>query len=330
MQHIEEAGIHSGDSSCSMPPHSLSKKIMDELARQTRVMAKALNVRGLLNVQYAIKGNDIYVLEINPRASRTAPFISKVIGVSLPRLAAQVAMGSRLKDLLSKDQLKRYKPAHKYHAVKEAVFPFTKFPGYDPILGPEMKSTGEVMGVGKSFEEAFYKASLAAGMNLNELQEEIKSGKSLQAFISVRNSDKPQALALARRLDKMGFAIWATSGTAKVLAAGGVPHQTINKFYEGSPHIVDKILDQEIDLIINTSEGRTSIADSASIRTEALRLNLCYTTTMSAAISLIGALEQGKIIDVYSLQQIHQKSASNKKSAGKKSSLKKSPKKPKQ
>lgn len=305
MQHIEEAGIHSGDSSCSMPPYSLDDKTMDELARQTKVLAKALNVKGLLNIQFAIKDKQIYVLEINPRASRTAPFISKVVGVSLPRLAAQVAMGAKVKDLVSSKQLKQYKPTHSYHAIKEAVFPFNKFPGNDPILGPEMKSTGEVMGIGKNFEEAFYKASIAAGMNIIQLSEDIKQHKALNVFISVRDGDKQQAVVLAKRLIKLGFSIWATTGTAKVLQEAKVKHQTINKFYEGSPHIVDKIINQEIDLIINSSEGRTSIADSASIRTEALRLNVCYTTTVSAATSLIATLEKGKIIDVYSLQKIH-------------------------
>ena len=305
MEHIEQAGIHSGDSSCSIPPHSLSKKIMDELAHQTKVMAAELNVRGLLNVQYAIKDGDIYVLEINPRASRTAPFISKVIGVSLPRLAAQVAMGANLSDLLTPKQLALYRPSHSYYAIKEAVFPFNKFPDYDPILGPEMKSTGEVMGVGKSFEEAFYKASMAAGMDIGKLQEDILSGKELNAFISVRDADKDKASMLAKRLIKLGFTIWATTGTAKSLAKDKVRHSSINKFYEGSPHIVDKIINQEIHLIINTSQGRTSIEDSASIRTEALRMNICYTTTTNSATSLIGALEKGKVLDVYSLQQIH-------------------------
>ncbi|MCH9666052.1 MAG: carbamoyl-phosphate synthase large subunit [Gammaproteobacteria bacterium] len=305
MQHIEEAGIHSGDSSCSIPAYSLSKKITDELARQTRILAAELKVRGLLNIQFAVKGNDIYVLEINPRASRTAPFISKIIGKSLPRIATQVALGSQLKDLLSKKELASYTPNHSFFAVKEAVFPFTKFPGYDPILGPEMKSTGEVMGIGKTFEEAFYKASLASGMDLNQLQKSIKNKAPLNAFISVRDADKEHILPLAQRLIKLGFAIWATSGTAKHLSKNKISHHTINKFYEGSPHIIDKILNQDIDIIINSSEGRTAIADSASIRTEALRLNICYTTTISSANSLLLALEKGKITDVYSLQEIH-------------------------
>lgn len=305
MQHIEEAGIHSGDSSCSIPAYSLSKKITDELARQTRILASELQVRGLLNIQFAVKEDNIYVLEINPRASRTAPFISKALGKSLPQLAAQVALGSKLKDLLSAKELANYRPAHSYHAVKEAVFPFTKFPGYDPILGPEMKSTGEVMGIGKTFEEAFYKASLGSGMNIAKLQEDIKNKGNLNAFISVRDMDKDHVIPIAQRLIKMGFAIWATSGTATRLGQAKIPHTTINKFYEGRPNIVDKILDQEIDLIINSSEGRISIADSASIRTEALRLNICYTTTISSANSLLRALEKGQISDVYSLQEIH-------------------------
>ncbi len=304
MQHIEEAGVHSGDSSCSLPAYSLSEEIMKELARQTKLMAEVLGVRGLINIQFAIRANQVYVLEINPRASRTAPFISKVIGISLPRIATKVALGSKLKDLLSAEQLARYKPAHQYYAIKEAVFPFNKFPGSDPILGPEMKSTGEVMGIGKDFEEAFYKACLAAGMNIHLLRDKIQQGEKLNAFISVRDPDKKDAPLLARRLIDLGFNIWATSGTSKELTSHQVEHQTINKVYEGSPHIVDKIKNEEIDLIINTSAGRTSIADSASIRTEALRLNISYTTTMSAAQSLTLALEKGKIGDVYSLQQI--------------------------
>ncbi len=307
MQHIEEAGIHSGDSSCSIPAYSLSKKMTDEMARQTKILAAELQVKGLLNIQFAVKEDEIYVLEINPRASRTAPFISKALGKSLPQLAAQVALGSKLKKLLSSKELASYNPSHSYHAVKEAVFPFTKFPGYDPILGPEMKSTGEVMGIGKSFEEAFYKASLGSGMNISKLQEDIKKKKDLNAFISVRDLDKKQIIPIAQRLIKMGFAIWATSGTANCLNKAKIPHTTINKFYEGSPNIVDKILNQEIDLIINSSEGRTSIADSASIRTEALRLNICYTTTISSTNSLLRALEKGHISDVYSLQEIHRK-----------------------
>ena len=304
-QHIEEAGIHSGDSSCSLPPYSLKDKIIQELARQTKILAACLNVKGLINIQYAIKDDEVYVLEINPRASRTAPFISKVIGKSLPQIATHVALGSKLKDLLSPQELKSYLPKHSYHAVKEAVFPFTKFPGYDPILGPEMKSTGEVMGVGKDFEEAYYKASMASGMNIHKLQQRITNKEKLNAFLSVRDNDKQDITPLAKRLLLLGFEICATSGTAKTLAKNKVPHKPVNKVHEGKPHIVDMIINEEIDLIINSTEGRTSITDSASIRTEALRMNVCYTTTVSAAASILSSLEKGKIADVYSLQEIH-------------------------
>lgn len=306
MEHIEEAGIHSGDSSCSVPAHSLSEETMQELVRQTKLLAQKIGARGLINIQYAIREGDIYVLEINPRASRTAPFISKVIGVSLPRIATKVALGAKLKDLVSPKILNCHKPIHKYYAIKEAVFPFNKFPGFDPILGPEMKSTGEVMGIGKDFEEAYYKACMAAGMNIALLREKIQNKKPLNTFISVRNSDKKEAAHLAKRLMGLGFNIFATGGTSKELDKINVPNKVINKVYEGSPHIVDKIKNEEIDLIINTSEGRTSIADSASIRTEALRLNISYTTTISGAQSLALALEKGKIGDVYCLQHIQE------------------------
>ena len=298
MQHIEQAGIHSGDSSCSVPPVSLSLAIQKELCRQTRLLASYLGVKGLLNIQFAIQGKDVYVLEINPRASRTTPFISKVIGISLPKLAASVSLGKSLKELLGK-RLKNTSPPHKYHAVKESVFPFQKFPGTDPILGPEMKSTGEVMGIGKNFVEAFYKASLAAGTNLIELQKK----KNVRAFISVRDKDKTAAIPLARKLLKLGFEVIATTGTASILGKYKVKHRTVNKVYEGSPHIVDMIKNKEIDFIINTTEGEGSIADSMSIRTEALMNNLCYSTTLAAADALILAIEKGEIYDVYSLQK---------------------------
>ncbi len=297
MQHIEQAGIHSGDSSCSVPPHSLSGDLISELSRQTRLLATDLGVQGLLNIQFAIQKDSIYVLEINPRASRTTPFISKTIGLSLPRLAAQVALGKSLTQLLGK-RISQIGPKHSYYTVKESVFPFHKFPGTDPILGPEMKSTGEVMGIGKDFAEAFYKASLASGINMYELQ----NGNGSLVFISVRDKDKQMAVPLAKRLIGLGFKVFATSGTAACLTENEVAHQVVNKVYEGSPHIVDKIKNKEIALIINTTEGLRSVTDSASIRTEALIHNLCYTTTLSGAEALIWALEQGKIYDVYSLQ----------------------------
>ena len=297
MQHIEQAGIHSGDSSCSVPPHSLSTSTKQELCRQTRLLATHLGVKGLLNIQFAIQGKDIYVLEINPRASRTTPFISKAIAVSLPKLAASVSLGKKLPKLLGK-KLRQTAPTHAYHAVKESVFSFQKFPGTDPILGPEMKSTGEVMGIGKDFVEAFYKATLAAGMNVAELQNK----KNACVFISVRDKDKTKAVPLARKLLELGFRIVATAGTAAILSRHKVQHRTVNKVYEGSPHIVDMIKNNEIDLIINTTEGERSIADSTSIRTEALMHNLCYSTTLAGAVALILAIEKGRIHNVYNLQ----------------------------
>ena len=291
MQHIEEAGVHSGDSSSCIPPHSLPAKQVKELARQTRLLAQTLGVRGLLNIQFAIQDKDIYVLEINPRASRTTPFISKVIGISLPYLAAQIALGTKMKARAAK---------HSYYAVKESVFPFNKFPGTDPILGPEMKSTGEVMGIGRTFAEAYYKASLAAGMNIDALRQQ----KQPRVFISVRDKDKLAAVVLARRLIKLGFDLVATSGTGLVLHQHKVAHNTINKVYEGSPHIVDMIKNNQIHFIVNTCEGKQSVADSASIRTQALQNNLCYTTTLGGCASLIEALEKGSIRTMHALQEI--------------------------
>ena len=298
MQHIEQAGIHSGDSSCCVPPHSLPPAIKKELCTQTALLASHLRVKGLLNIQYAIQGKDVYVLEINPRASRTTPFISKAIAISLPKLAASVALGKTLKELLG-PRLKHTAPIHSFYAVKESVFPFHKFPGTDPILGPEMKSTGEVMGIGKDFVEAFYKASLAAGTNLTDLQDK----KEARAFISVRDKDKEKVIPMAQKLLNLGFQVIATTGTAAVLSKHRVKHETVNKVYEGSPHIVDMIKNNEIDFIINTTEGERSVADSMGIRTEALINNLCYSTTLAAAEALILAIEKGNIHDVYSLQQ---------------------------
>ena len=298
MQHIEQAGIHSGDSSCSLPPYSLRPDLIAELCRQTRLLASHLGVRGLLNIQFAIQQGDISVLEINPRASRTTPFISKSIALSLPKLAAQVALGENLAQLLG-DRISQTGPSHSYYAVKESVFPFHKFPGTDPILGPEMKSTGEVMGIGKDFAEAFYKACLATGIRMAEL----RNGNDSRVFISVRDKDKERAVPLARRLIQLSFQVVATSGTAAYLAKNKVQHQVVNKVYAGSPHIVDMIKNNEISLIINTTEGLRSVTDSASIRTEALMHNLCYTTTLSGAEALILALEKGSVRDVYQLQE---------------------------
>ena len=256
MEHIEQAGVHSGDSACSLPPYSLSAEVIAEIKRQTTMMAKALNVKGLMNVQFAIQDGDVYVLEVNPRASRTVPFVSKATGMQLAKIAARCMAG---KTLAAQGITKEVVPP--YFSVKEAVFPFVKFPGVDTILGPEMKSTGEVMGVGTSFAEAFVKSQLAAGVRLPD---------SGTVFISVKNQDKPLAVEVARGLHLLGFKLVATRGTAAEIEAAGIPVQLVNKVTEGRPHIVDMVKNGEISLVINTvEERRNAIADSRTIRTQA-------------------------------------------------------------
>jgi carbamoyl-phosphate synthase large subunit len=290
MEHIEEAGIHSGDSACSLPPYRLSQALQAELCRQVELMARGLNVIGLMNVQFAIQGEDVYVLEVNPRASRTVPFVSKVTGVALARLAALCMVGQRLPETLPSAP-----PVPPYFAVKEAVFPFVKLLGVDPLLGPEMRSTGEVMGVGRSFGEAFAKAQLGAGMNL-------PSGGC--AFLSVRDGDKRAAVALAADLHQLGFQIVATRGTAVVLQEAGIPCSRVNKVLEGQPHIVDMIKNGEVTLIVNTTEGRQAIADSFTIRRTALQRRVTYTTTMAGANALVLALRESAD-QVNCLQDLH-------------------------
>jgi carbamoyl-phosphate synthase large subunit len=248
MQHIEQAGIHSGDSACSLPPYSLAADLQEEMREQARRMANELGVIGLMNVQFAVKSNQVYVLEVNPRASRTVPFVSKCIGTSLAKAAARCMAGMSLE---KQGFTKEIVPP--YFSVKEAVFPFNKFPGVDPILGPEMKSTGEVMGVGNSFGEAFRKATQGAGDKIPQRG---------RVFISVREGDKPVAVQVARNLRELGFQLVATRGTARVLAEAGIDVETINKVIEGRPHIVDSIKNGDIDMIINTTEGTQAIADS--------------------------------------------------------------------
>ncbi|MEM7543419.1 MAG: carbamoyl-phosphate synthase large subunit [Pseudomonadota bacterium] len=291
MEHIEEAGVHSGDSACALPPHNLSAAIQDEIRRQITLMAKGLGVVGLVNAQFAIQGNEIFVLEVNPRASRTAPFVSKAVALSLPFVAAQCMLGRTLAE-----QGVRHIATPQYCSVKEAVFPFAKFPGVDPLLGPEMKSTGEVMGIGATFGEAFGKSQRAANMTL-------PTGGC--AFISVRDEDKPEAVKVGRRLSELGFDLTATGGTARALAAEGVECRTVKKVLEGRPHIVDMIKNEEIDLIINTTEGETAIADSYTLRTSAIQRRVAYTTTMAAANAVVSALGEkgGK---VRKLQQLHE------------------------
>tara|TARA_R110002049_G_scaffold252263_1_gene426736 strand:- start:32502 stop:35726 length:3225 start_codon:yes stop_codon:yes gene_type:complete len=291
MEHIEQAGIHSGDSACSLPPHTLSKELQVTLKEITAKLAFGLNVVGLMNIQFAVKGQDIYLLEVNPRASRTVPFVSKSIGLPLAKIAARCMAGMSLAEQKITTEVV---PEH--YSVKEAVFPFMKFVGVDPILGPEMKSTGEVMGVGKTFGEAFAKSQLAAGVNLP------LSGK---VFVSVRDVDKEQTAKVAKELIKLGFEIVATDGTANFFESKNISCQHVNKVRQGRPHIVDMIIDHKIDLIINTTEGKQAISDSYTIRRRALQMKVCYTTTITGAWALIEAIKQGPSSNVYPLQDLH-------------------------
>ncbi|EYD09564.1 carbamoyl-phosphate synthase, large subunit [Acinetobacter baumannii 44362_2] len=296
MQHIEQAGIHSGDSACSIPPYSLSKEIQDEMRRQTIAMAKELGVVGLMNVQFAVKGNDIYVLEVNPRASRTVPFVSKCIGESLAKVAARCMAGQSLE---SQGFTKEIIPNR--FAVKEAVFPFAKFPGVDPMLGPEMKSTGEVMGVGQTFGEAFYKAVLGSNDRLPGLPTE---GEVKHAFLSVRESDKKYIADIAKKLVEYGFKLVATGGTYQVLKEAGLECESVNKVTEGRPHIVDRLKNGEIHLIVNTTEGKQAQYDSAMIRRAALQGKVYYTTTINGAEAVCQAFAVKLPMDVYRLQDL--------------------------
>jgi carbamoyl-phosphate synthase large subunit len=301
MEHIEQAGVHSGDSACSLPPYSLSDATVDEIKRQTAAMARGLNVVGLMNVQFAIQnvdGNDvIYVLEVNPRASRTVPFVSKATGLQLAKIAARCMVGQTL----AKQGITR-EVIPPYFSVKEAVFPFNKFPGIDPILGPEMRSTGEVMGVGKTFGEALFKSQLGAS---------IKLPKTGTVVLTVKDSDKGKAVAVAQLLHKLGFPMVATKGTAAAIAAAGLPVRVVNKVKDGRPHIVDLIKNREISLVFTTvDETRTAIADSRSIRTSAQANGVTYYTTISAARAVMDGLMASKSgakdsLEVYSLQNLH-------------------------
>jgi carbamoyl-phosphate synthase large subunit len=291
MEHIEQAGVHSGDSACSLPPYTLSGEIQQKLCDQVAAMARGLNVVGLMNTQFAIKGNDVYVLEVNPRASRTVPFVSKATGVALAQVAARCMVGQ---SLVQQNQTLQVIPD--FVSVKESVFPFAKFQGVDPILGPEMKSTGEVMGIGKTFAEAFSKGIVAAGGRLPE---------SGTVFLSVRDNDKKGIADLARDLRDRGFDLVATGGTAKVINAAGIECKQVNKVKEGRPHIVDMIKNDEIVLIVNTTEGRSAIADSYAIRREALMHAVSYTTTMSGGRATCMAMSHREIEMVYRLQSLH-------------------------
>src|SRR5690606_8195959 len=292
MQHIEQAGIHSGDSACSLPPYSLPAAIQDEMREVVRKMAIELNVVGLMNVQLAWQDDKVYVIEVNPRASRTVPFVSKCIGTSLAKIAARCMAG---KTLVEQGFTKEIIPS--YFSVKEAVFPFNKFPGIDPILGPEMKSTGEVMGVGDTFAEAYAKAQLGASDEIP-----VKG----TAFVSVRDQDKSGVAEVAGALLAQGFKLVATRGTAQIISDAGLEVEVVNKVKEGRPHIVDMIKNGKIQLILNTTEGRVAIADSSTIRSTAESNNVYYTTTLAGGNAVCQALAHGKRYSVRKLQDLHE------------------------
>ncbi|HAU22344.1 MAG TPA: carbamoyl-phosphate synthase large subunit, partial [Erythrobacter sp.] len=292
MQHIEEAGVHSGDSACTLPPYSLPTEIVEEMERQAEALAKSLGVVGLMNVQFAIKDGEVYLIEVNPRASRTVPFVAKAIGQPVAKIAARVMAGEKLADF---PPFKRDLP---YIAVKEAVFPFNRFPGSDPVLTPEMKSTGEVMGIDTSFEEAFLKSQLASGMNLP---------RAGTLFVSVKGSDKPNILPAVKALVEQGFNVIATGGTQAYLSEQGLPVERVNKVAEGQPHIVDRIIDGNVDLIFNTTEGWQSLLDSKSIRASALEEKVPYYTTAAASLAASKAIKavNASDLEVRSLQDYY-------------------------
>ena len=292
LQHIEEAGVHSGDSACSIPPHSLAPDVIHEIERQTRELALALKVRGLMNVQFAVKDGAVYLIEVNPRASRTVPFVAKATGTPLAKIAARVMAGEALAGLGSVRRIANYV------AVKESVFPFARFPGTDPVLGPEMKSTGEVMGIDADFDLAFAKALLGAGMDLP---------KGGTAFVSVKDGDKDNIVPAVEKLVELGFSIIATGGTATHLQSKGLPVELVNKVAQGRPHIVDKLLDGDVDLVFNTTEGWQSLKDSHSIRATALARKVPYFTTAPASLAAARSIEavRGHALEVASLQSYY-------------------------
>jgi carbamoyl-phosphate synthase large subunit len=297
MEHIEQAGVHSGDSACSLPPYSLSPELIVELKRQTELMARALKVVGLMNVQFAIQQDasghsTVFVLEVNPRASRTVPFVSKATGIALAKVAAVAMVGVTLAEQGVTEEV-----VPPYFSVKEAVFPFVKFPGVDTILGPEMKSTGEVMGVGYSFGEAFVKSQLGAGIRLPT---------EGSAFISVKSGDKPRAVECARELHEMGFRLVATRGTAAAISAAGMPVTAVHKVQEGRPNVVDMMKNGEISFVVNTvEEKRSAIADSRALRTTALAMRITYYTTIAGALAAVQGMHHVQGLEVYSLQALH-------------------------
>jgi carbamoyl-phosphate synthase large subunit len=295
MEHVEQAGVHSGDSACSLPPYSLTPALQDELREQTVKMAKALGVVGLMNVQFAIQGDTVYVLEVNPRASRTVPFVSKACGLQLAKVAARCMTGTSLK---AQGVSREVVPP--YYSVKEAVFPFIKFPGVDTILGPEMKSTGEVMGVGRTFAEAFVKSQLGSGDKLP------KGGK---AFVSVRREDRERVVEIAQALADLGFQLVATKGSASALAAAGLDVTPVNKVAEGRPHIVDMIKNGDISFIVNVTEDKRAVADSYEIRRSALQHKVTYYTTLAGAKAACMGMAHMQELEVASLQSLHQQLA---------------------
>src|SRR4029079_13304548 len=297
LQHIEEAGVHSGDSACAIPPHSLDKKVVKEIERQTRELVLALGVKGLMNVQFAVKEREVYLIEVNPRASRTVPFVAKAIGRPVAKFAARVMAGEKLADLGEINH------AFDYIAVKRPVFPFARFPGTDPVLGPEMKSTGEVMGIDTDFDIAFAKAMLGAGMILPQ---------GGTAFVSVKDADKDNILPAGEKLVELGFSIIATGGTAAPLEAKGLPVKPVNKVAQGRPHIVDRLLDGGVALVFNTTEGWQSIKETHSIRTTALQRKVPYFTTAPASLAAARSIEavRGHALAVGSLQSYYSASKS--------------------
>jgi len=277
MEHIEAAGIHSGDSACVLPPFSVSSEVQEEIKRQTRLLARELGVVGLMNIQYAIQKGEIYILEVNPRASRTVPFVSKAIGAPLAKLATKAMLGKSLEEL---GFVKEVEPRHV--SVKEAVFPFSRFPGVDVLLGPEMKSTGEVMGMGDDFGIAYAKAQAAAGYELPTQG---------TVFVSVHDREKPRVLEAARKFHRMGFRMVATRGTCRLLRENGIPAQVVLKLKEGRPHVVDHIKNGGIQLLINTALGKKTASDSYEIRRTALAYDIPYATTIAGAKAMARAVE---------------------------------------
>ena len=292
LQHIEEAGVHSGDSACSIPPYSLTDKVVEEIERQTRALALALNVKGLMNVQYAVKNDELYLIEVNPRASRTVPFVAKAIGRPIAKIAARVMAGEPLSNF---DPIDR-DIAH--IAIKELVFPFARFPGTDPILSPEMKSTGEVMGIDSNFDIAFAKSQLGGGVLLPEKG---------TVFVSVKDTDKDHIVPAAAKMVELGFRLIATGGTASHLEAQGLPVERVNKVAQGRPHIVDRIVDGDVQLVFNTTEGWQSLKDSQAIREAALKNKVPYFTTAPASLATARAIEalRGHALEVKSLQSYY-------------------------